>query len=113
MCQKAGGGPFQTYGGVQKSNLTWTKGSPRTAETSTHARRLFCGDCGSPLIFHYAGDDRWGLIVASLDNAADYAPSRHEGVESRLPWLQLNDGLPESRTEDDPEYQAAIKKATS
>lgn len=110
MCQRAGGGPFQIYGNVKENELTWTKGSPRTGKTSAHARRLFCGDCGSPLIFHYADDDRWGLLITSLDDGSGYTPTRHDGVESRLPWLHLNDGLPEGRTEDDPEFQAAVEK---
>ncbi len=110
MCQRAGGGAFQIYGNVDKSKLTWTKGSPRTAKTSAHARRLFCGDCGTPLIFHYVGEDRWGLVITSLDDGASYTPTRHDGVESRLSWLRTNDDLPEIRTEDDPEFQEAVEK---
>ena len=112
MCRRAGGGPFQIYGDVLAEDLTWTQGSPRLARTSAHAERLFCAACGTPLIFRYAGEARWGLAIPSLDEPEGYAPTLHEGVEGRLPWLHLDDGLPERRTEDDPEFQAAIARSS-
>lgn len=111
MCQKASGAAFQVYAGTLEDELVWTKGKPKIARTSAHAERLFCGDCGSPLIFRYVGDHRWGLLAPSLDEPESLSPTGHDGVESKLPWLELADGLPESRTEDDPEFQKAVAKA--
>ena len=35
------------------------------------------------------------------------AASAHIGVESQLPWFQLDDGLPRSRSDESPELVAA------
>lgn len=40
-----------------------------------------------------------------MDNPADFTPTMHFGVESQLPWLDINDDLPRIRADDDPEMQ--------
>ncbi len=45
--------------------------------------------------------------IGSLDHPEDWLPSIHFGVESQVPWLTIDDGLPRKRTEEDPEYVAA------
>ena len=41
---------------------------------------------------HYAGGMH--LYAASLENPQDFVPEFHVNYESKLPWLQMNDGLP-------------------
>ncbi len=55
----------------------------------------------------YAPDesDYYAMRLATMDNPADFAPTMHYGVESQLPWLDINDDLPRIRTEDDPEIR--------
>jgi hypothetical protein len=45
------------------------------------------------------------LRLATMDNPADFPPTSHFGVESQLPWLDINDNLPRIRADDDPEMQ--------
>ena len=40
-----------------------------------------------------------------MDNPADFPPTMHYGVESQIPWLDINDDLPRIRTDDDSEMQ--------
>ncbi len=42
-----------------------------------------------------------------LDNPEEFTPSYHAGIESQMPWLDINDDLPRSRIEDSPELRKA------
>ena len=46
--------------------------------------------------------DWLAIKVASLDNPQDFPPTWHVGVESQMPWVDINDNLPRVRTEDSP-----------
>lgn len=45
--------------------------------------------------------DRTDFYAASLDDPSHFAPSVHEHVDERLPWIHLSDGLPVRRRADD------------
>lgn len=111
MCRKSAGGAFQLYGSIDQSDIDWEKGAPKKRATSAHARRWFCADCGSPLVFEIVNREQVGITIPSLDDPAPFPPEAHDGAESWLPWLHMDDGLPRRRTEDDPEIAEAIAKA--
>jgi hypothetical protein len=98
MCQRATGGVFAALSMVKKSELSWTRGAPATYASSNVAERGFCASCGTPLTFAYADKDTIEVTTGSLDDPEAAPVSEHFGVESRLSWLQLCDGLPEHRT---------------
>ena len=100
MCQKATGGVFAALSMIQKADLTWTRGEPAYYASSNVARRGFCAACGSPLTFEYLAKDRMEVTTGSLDDPWRVGLVEHFGVESKMPWLKLCDGLPEHRTED-------------
>lgn len=103
MCQRAVGNAFSALSMIKKADLVWTKGEPASFQSSTIARRGFCRDCGTPLTFAYDDKDRMEVTTGSLDDP-DVAPlEEHFGVESRLSWLKLCDGLPEHCTGDQAE----------
>jgi hypothetical protein len=108
MCRRASGGAFQAYASVPRDALRWTRGEPKVYRSSPHASRGFCAECGSPLVFVYdPKPHRIAVAVGSLDKPELAAPAEHWGVESWLPWLKIDDGLPRRRTEDDPEFAVA------
>lgn len=106
MCQRAAGAIAMAYCNVAKADLVFTSGAPVEWASSPIARRGRCGDCGTPLTFHYPDSARIDLTVASLDEPGGLAPSSHFGVESRLPHWIPADALPEMRSEDYAPLQA-------
>ena len=112
MCQRAVGGPFAAFTGVPRDQIEWTKGEPAWFHSSSVATRGFCRDCGTPLSFAYDRSDRFSVTLGSLDFPEDVPVERHYGVESKMPWLKLCDGLPEEATGDveaDPRTQGMVK----
>ena len=102
MCKRATGGVFAALSGVKKSELTWTKGQPTFYASSTLSKRGFCANCGTPLTFAYDDKDTIEVTTGSLDEPERAPVQSHFGVESKLSWLTLCDGLPEKRTGEDP-----------
>ena len=98
MCKRATGGVFAALSGVRKDQLTWTKGQPSYFRSSSLSKRGFCPDCGTPLSFDYDQKDTIEVTTGSLDTPEAAPVQSHFGVESKLSWLKLCDGLPEKRT---------------
>ena len=77
-------------------------------------QRGFCADCGSPLIEYVAeekGAEAVWLSLGNFDDPSAFTPEHHYGVESQLPWVQFDDGLPRYRCDEDPELAAAFAAA--
>ena len=100
MCQRAVGGPFAAFTGLPRAQIEWTRGEPAFFQSSSVAKRGFCRDCGTPLSFAYDRSDRFSVTIGSLDHPETVPIARHYGVESKMPWLKLCDGLPEEATVD-------------
>ena len=100
MCQKAGGGPFMAFTGVNSADLVFTRGAPTKFASSEIAERGFCAACGTPLTYAMKARARIGVTLGSLDDPARFAPRDQLGVESRTPWFDSLAGLPEHRTGD-------------
>jgi hypothetical protein len=102
MCQRALGNLFAPFTGVRLDEFAWTRGAPRTYQSSSIVERGFCGDCGTPLSFRYVERDKISVTIGSLDQPARVRPTEQVGIESRVPWLHEALALPGKRTEDDP-----------
>ena len=109
MCQRATGGVFAALAGTSKDKVSWT-GEPSVFESSSVAERAFCARCGTPLTFAYKDSPWMNVTVGSLDDPAAAPIEMHWGVEAKVPWLQLCDGLPEKATGDDltPQQKARL-----
>ena len=108
MCQRAVGGPFAALAGVKRDQLSWTRGEPAVFSSSSLADRGYCRDCGTPLYFAYKAANRISVTIGSLDYPEAHPIGVHHGVESRMPWLKLCDGLPEDETGSTPDDAAAL-----
>ena len=106
MCQRASGGVFAALCMVNRRDLNWTAGQPTYYASSNVARRGFCPKCGTPLTFEYLAKDRVEVTTGSLDDPTAVGLVEHFGVEGKMPWLKLCDGLPESRTGDNSTHPA-------
>ena len=111
MCQKALGNVFAPYASVPRQEFAWTRGEPALFQSSSIAERGFCQRCGTPLSFRYLDTGNISVSVGSLDDPNAAPPGLHYGIESRVSWLRMADGLPEVRTEDDlpPERLARLE----
>ena len=106
MCQRSTGGLAVAGCSFRSEAIRITRGEPKFYRSSPIAKRGFCADCGSSLIFKRMKkgeeSDFSFIYVASLDRPEDYAPTWHLGIESQPPWLQLQDNLPRVRCNDAP-----------
>lgn len=101
MCQKAVGNAFAALAPVRTDAFAWTRGTPDIYKSSNIVERGYCAQCGTPLSFRYTDSDWIDVTIGSLDHPDRVPPTRHFGVESRLPWIHRLNDLPQSHTEDD------------
>jgi len=94
ICQKASGGAFMAFGGIDVDRLVWTRGTPKVFASSAVAERGFCAECGTPLTYRLLERDHIAITIGSLDDPATVAPAIQYGVESKLPWLDSISELP-------------------
>ena len=111
MCQKATGGFFGPYVSVKTADLAWTRGSPRSFQSSNKVRRGFCGDCGTPLTFEYEGASV-GLAIGALDRPGDVRIAEQLASGARLADFAELAALPEHR-EDEPRAAAHLASIVS
>jgi hypothetical protein len=111
MCQKAAGNYFMTLANVQRPDFTVTRGEIAWFASSAAARRGFCRDCGTPLVYDGLDSPHINITLGSLDNPAAVEPEIQVGVESKMPWFSRLDSLEAWRTEDgfDPAALARIE----
>ena len=94
MCQKAVGGPFALICPVAKSAFRVTRGEIAYFMSSDVARRGFCRDCGTPLIFDYPHAADIGVLAGALDEPDRAPPVMQYGNESRVAWYASLTALP-------------------
>ena len=96
ICQKNAGSPFIIGVPIKTGTLRITKGVPAWYRSSAFGKRGFCAACGSPLLWSRVTSEKdWGANVAvgALDNPADVRPRYHTYTDTKLPWLEIPDGL--------------------
>jgi adenylate cyclase len=105
MCQRFSGGPVIFGVTFPKEAVQFTKGEPTYYKSSPIAERGFCIRCGSSLIYRPLAR-RWTdwvfMLGGTLDNTESFAPVWHLGVESQIPWFEIEDELPRVRCDESP-----------
>jgi hypothetical protein len=99
MCQKAFGSFYAPLVSVRQASLEWTRGEPKRFRSSTHVRRGFCAECGTPLTFE--APDGIALAIGAFDSPEAVMPTVQWGIESKLPYVDDILALPGHATEDD------------
>ena len=109
MCQMAYGNVFGALVSFPWQSFRFTAGAPKLYRSSKIALRGFCAACGTPLAFaDDAEPEQVAVTIGSLDHPEIAPPVVHWGVESWVPWLRMDDGLPRLRAEDDSEFRGEI-----
>jgi hypothetical protein len=113
MCQKAVGGAFAVICPVLKSKFQVTRGTMSYFASSDIARRGFCKNCGTPLVFEYPHVEDIGVLGGTFDHPELVPPVVQYGNESRMPWYCGLPGLPGDRPTyaDDPEMLSKISRS--
>jgi hypothetical protein len=96
MCRRSSGAAALTWVTVRKDDLVFTRGACRTYASSEHAERGFCPDCGSQISFYSSKKpDIIDVTIGTLDTPERFAPGLHIWTDTRLPWLRLDEHLPD------------------
>ena len=97
MCRRAVGAVVVTWFTVPLDAFEVTLGRLKTWRSSAKGERGFCPDCGTQITFHHADyPDDLDVTLASLDRPEDHPAEAHIWTGSRLPWLHLDEDLPQS-----------------
>jgi hypothetical protein len=104
MCQRFNSAAFAAWAVFPIESVRFTGTEPKCYKSSPIAECGFCGNCGSSLTMRWIQQpsDILAILIPSLDHPEDFAPTRHGSTESQIPWLDMHDDLPRSRSENDP-----------
>ena len=98
MCRKATGSSFATNMMVRTEDFVIVSGRAliKAFESSPDEYRHFCSECGSPI--YGEALQRKGVVsvrCGTLDADPGIRPSVHVYVESKAPWFDICDQLPQ------------------
>jgi hypothetical protein len=97
LCQRWTGAPFFARAIFLAGDFS-SDGETTTWPTSSRVDRCACARCGTPLFARPKDPpSRVGVSVASCDAPHALRPDCHIWIESKLDWLNLDDGLPQHR----------------
>ena len=96
QCRRGSGAAFAANLPVRAQDFRIVVGQPKAFESSPGKQRLFCGDCGSPIISRTAAVPdmvrvRAGLLAEPVETKAVF----HFHVSSKASWLPIADDLPQ------------------
>ena len=118
VCQKTTGSAFEACVRFPRTAFRFTKGEPKRYRSSSIMEKCFCPHCGSTMTDQYlvrksarSNPDMVLVHIGTLDHPEAVSIASHYGVESQLPWVHFDDGLPRSRCDEDPELAAAFAAA--
>ena len=95
-CRRATGAPFVAWATLDLGLFSFGDTKPELYKSSPKVSRTFCGACGTSLTYQHEGrPDEIDVTIATLDNPGQLEPECHIGVSDKLPWLRLEDGLPQ------------------
>ena len=95
-CRRASGSPAVAWGTFDRDSFRVTRGTLAEFRSSEPVRRGYCPGCGSCLTYRHATRPaEIDVTLATLDEAAQLAPQMHVWVADKLPWMRIEDGLPQ------------------
>ncbi len=95
MCQKNSGAPIQASAEVPVAGFAIVKGEPAVYRSSSWGERLFCRDCGTPILYRpIEGAKTVSINSPTLDDPGAIPPTHHIFTESRISWFDTADELP-------------------
>ncbi|MDP2748143.1 GFA family protein [Pseudomonas sp.] len=103
ICRRSTGGIVTTWISVPLASFRWLAGTAREYASSSSCTRSFCPTCGAHLtLFTTLSPHSLDITIATLDQPELAPADRHIWVQSRLPWLHLDEHLPQEQQEHIP-----------
>jgi len=95
MCRRIHGAGYVTWVGVDSEHFKLTRDDTlRWYESSPGARRGFCKNCGSSMLFESA---RWGgethVALACLEGTIDRKPQANAFYDAHVDWMPVDESL--------------------
>ena len=100
MCQRVSGAPVAVGVYFQRDTFRFVNGKPKYYQSSANVERGFCANCGSRLIYRILNSDSISVEVGSLDHPELTPPEYHIGIESQIPWFEIDDELPRTTSNE-------------
>lgn len=98
MCRKLHAAAFRTRAKVRSTDWTTVSGQAliKFYESSRGEHKGFCSNCGSSLYTRFdAHPEVLGFPLGTLDTDPGVRPQRHIFVQSKAPWFEITDDLPQ------------------
>ncbi|OLF51331.1 GFA family protein [Pseudomonas chlororaphis] len=100
ICRRVSGGLVTTWITLPCAAFQWLAGAPARYDSSPGCARYFCPNCGAHLaLVSQLSPSSIDVTIATLDHPEQAAADRHIWTDSRLPWLHLDEQLPEEAEE--------------
>jgi hypothetical protein len=100
QCRRHSGAPVAAFATYPSRNVIFERGELSWYRSSDIARRGFCAQCGSVMVWQ--GDshrDHYDIGVGSFDDATGFVPEDHIWTERALPGFPIDDHLPRYKRE--------------
>ena len=96
-CRRSTGSAFHATAVCRPSQFRWISGERgiREFEETPIYVVHFCGRCGSPVPYLHEATGQIALHAGGLDGDPGRRVSHHIFVDSKAPWFEITDGLPE------------------
>lgn len=95
-CRRATGSPLTVVVGYEVAQVSYPKEEPRSFASSPGIDRPFCPHCGSRIGYRDARlPGKVYFHVGLFDAPERFAPTCHALAAERLPWLRIDDRLPQ------------------
>ena len=98
QCRRLHGGAFATFAGVPRDRFRYLsgEGSIRVYASSETHDRVFCAECGSPVLVSVSGEpNSVYLSMSTVDGDPPRPRGYHIFVGSKAPWYEIDDDLPQ------------------
>jgi len=98
QCRRLQGAPYVSFAEVGEAQITWKSGRDQlnVYASSVKNDRYFCPTCGAHIMV--ISQDDPGLVYLTMgcvEGNPDLPPGYHAFVDSKAPWLEIADGLPQ------------------
>ena len=112
LCQRAAGAPAVLWAEVRREHFRITSGKLQYYCSSPWARRGFCPQCGTPIVYDGKPDGitDFGIAAATLDNPNQVPVSAHIWTQSMRRGMTLDPHLPQ-HPQETPQFQSARAQA--